>query len=61
MLIEALKAEGFGTIDMIAGGEMLRTLLVDDIFTSGATVSHCAKALKSKGASKVYVLTIARA
>ena len=36
-------------------------LLVDDVFTSGATVSNCAKVLKEKGASKVYVLTIARA
>ncbi|HXH68720.1 MAG TPA: double zinc ribbon domain-containing protein [Pyrinomonadaceae bacterium] len=36
-------------------------LLVDDVFTSGATVSNCAKVLKEKGAGKVYVLTIARA
>jgi competence protein ComFC len=36
-------------------------LLVDDVFTSGATTSTCAKALKKKGADKVYVLTIARA
>lgn len=35
-------------------------LLVDDVFTSGATVSSCAKILKEKGAGKVYVLTIAR-
>jgi len=36
-------------------------LLVDDVFTSGATVSNCAKILKKHGAAKVYVLTIARA
>ena len=36
-------------------------LLVDDVFTSGATVSVCAKALKEKDANKVYVLTVARA
>ena len=36
-------------------------LLIDDVFTSGATVSNCAKALKKKGARKVYVLTVARA
>lgn len=36
-------------------------LLIDDVFTSGATTSFCAKALKKKGADKVYVLTIARA
>jgi len=36
-------------------------LLVDDILTSGSTASHCAKALKKSGASKVNVLTLARA
>lgn len=36
-------------------------LLVDDVFTSGATISACAKILKENGARKVYVLTIARA
>lgn len=38
-----------------------RILLIDDIFTSGATASACAEILKSKGADKVYVLTLARA
>ncbi|MEK7724066.1 MAG: ComF family protein [Acidobacteriota bacterium] len=38
-----------------------KILLVDDVFTSGATVSNCAKALKKAGAEKVYVLTVARA
>ena len=36
-------------------------LLVDDVFTTGATVSNCAKVLKKKGAGKVYVFTVARA
>jgi len=36
-------------------------LLVDDIFTSGATASYCAKALKKKGAASVKVFTLARA
>lgn len=36
-------------------------LLIDDVFTSGATVSNCAKVLKRKGARTVYVLTVARA
>lgn len=38
-----------------------KVLLIDDVFTSGATTSFCAKALKKKGAGRVYVLTIARA
>jgi Predicted amidophosphoribosyltransferases len=38
-----------------------KILLIDDVFTSGATASNCAKALKEKGADKVYILTIARA
>ncbi|NOT48225.1 MAG: ComF family protein [Acidobacteria bacterium] len=36
-------------------------LLVDDLMTSGATVSQCAKALKKSGAARVDVLTLARA
>lgn len=36
-------------------------LLIDDVFTSGATVSACAEILKKNGAAGVFVLTIARA
>lgn len=35
-------------------------LLVDDVFTSGATASACASALLAAGARSVFVLTIAR-
>ena len=38
-----------------------KVLLVDDVFTTGATVSACAAALKEAGAEQVLVLTIARA
>jgi len=38
-----------------------RVLLIDDVFTTGATVSECAAVLKSAGAADVFVLTIARA
>jgi competence protein ComFC len=41
--------------------ERKKVLLIDDVLTSGATVSNCAKALKKAGAEKVYVLTVARA
>ena len=36
-------------------------LLIDDIFTSGATASSCAKVLKESGVATVTVLTIAHA
>src|SRR5258707_4374123 len=36
-------------------------LLIDDVFTSCATVSACAAVLKDAGAEEVFVLTIARA
>jgi len=38
-----------------------RVLLIDDVFTTGATVSECATVLKAAGAENVFVLTIARA
>jgi len=38
-----------------------KIVLTDDVLTSGATVSNCAKVLKENGASEVYVLTLARA
>ena len=36
-------------------------LLVDDVFTTGATVSVCSEALLAAGAQSVFVLTLARA
>lgn len=35
-------------------------LLIDDVYTSGATVSNCAKTLKESGAKQVRVFTLAR-
>jgi ComF family protein len=43
--------------DEIAGREVL---LVDDVLTTGTTVSECARVLRRAGASKVYVATVAR-
>jgi ComF family protein len=38
-----------------------RVLLVDDVYTSGATVNECSRCLRQGGAKEVYVLTLARA
>ncbi len=37
-----------------------RFLLVDDVFTTGATVNECARVLKKSGAKEIIVLTLAR-
>jgi len=39
----------------------INILLIDDVFTSGATVGECARVLKEAGARQVQVLTLARA
>jgi ComF family protein len=46
------------TYPALIAGE--RVLLVDDVFTTGATVSSCAQSLLAAGAAEVFVLTIAR-
>lgn len=43
--------------DELKGREVL---LVDDVFTTGTTVSECARVLRRAGAYKVYVATVAR-
>jgi competence protein ComFC len=42
----------------VLGGE--RIVLVDDVFTTGATTSCCARTLKEAGAAEVCVWTVAR-
>ncbi len=44
-------------IDKLKGKNVV---LMDDVYTTGATVNECTKALKTAGVKEVYVLTLAR-
>ncbi|MBQ6846487.1 MAG: hypothetical protein IJO61_05080, partial [Oscillospiraceae bacterium] len=37
-----------------------RIILLDDVLTTGSTASECARILKTAGAEKVYLITIAK-
>jgi ComF family protein len=41
--------------------DKLRVILVDDVFTTGATLDACSRALRGAGAARVVGLTVARA
>jgi ComF family protein len=50
-------AFGVAQPELVKGHEVL---VVDDIYTTGATVSECARVLRRAGATKVWVATVAR-
>jgi ComF family protein len=65
-----VELSGEDRIKNVAGAFALRTsatvfgqkvLLIDDVFTTGATMNECAVVLKDAGAAQVTALTLARA
>lgn len=54
---EARKANVKDAFGVTAGADGEHLLLVDDVFTTGATVGACARVLRAAGALSVSVLT----
>jgi ComF family protein len=52
-----------GAFALAPGGTIAKrsVLLVDDVYTSGATVNECSRTLARSGARQVFVVTLARA
>lgn len=59
----ARRANARGAYALLPGADLTgrRVVLVDDVVTSGATLSECAALLRQAGAEEVYCLTLARA
>ena len=50
-----------GVYEALPGFENKRILLIDDVYTTGSTLSECAKTLMQAGAESVVCATLARA
>jgi ComF family protein len=64
-LSRAQRLENIRGAFSVKDGEKLKVsgcdiVLVDDVFTTGTTVSECARVLKRAGAARVFVATVAR-
>ena len=59
----ARRANAQGAYSLLPGAGLTgrRVVLVDDVVTSGATLSACAALLRQAGAERVYCLTLAQA
>lgn len=59
----ARRANVLGAYELLPGAEVTgrRVLLVDDVVTSGATLSECARVLLTAGAAQVCAVTLAQA
>ena len=57
------RSENIRGVFTVKNGEKIAgkyILLIDDVMTTGSTVNECSRMLKENGASRVYVVTIAR-
>ena len=60
---EARRANALGAYALLPGVDVAgkRVLLADDVVTSGATLSECARTLLEAGAAEVWCVTLAQA